>query len=102
MTYARTRRPTHPGVVLKELYLDALGIGISEFAEHVGVSRKTVSAVVNGHARVTPELAVRFALALPSTSAAMWLNLQRECDLFDAVQTVPPASVLPFALAVQA
>lgn len=100
MNQQRTRKPTHPGVILKELYLDELGIGISEFAEHIGVSRKTVSAVINGHARVTPELAVRFALALPDTSAVMWLNLQRECDLFDAVQTVQPSTVQPFATAV--
>ena len=102
MTYERTRKPTHPGHILKELYLNELSIGISNFAEHIGVSRKTVSAIVNGHARVTPELAVRFALALPMTTAEMWLNLQRECDLFDAVQAVSPASILPFAVAIQA
>jgi addiction module HigA family antidote len=99
MTPQRTRRPSHPGEILKELYLDGLGIGISEFAEHVGVSRKTVSSVVNGHARVTPELAVRFSLALPSTSAEMWLNLQLEYDLFDAFRAIPPAAVRPFAAA---
>ena len=95
----RSRRPTHPGAILKELYLNELGIGVSEFAEHVGVSRKTVSAVINEHARVTPELAVRFALALPTTSAEMWLNLQRECDLFDAFQAVSPTAVRPFIMA---
>ena len=102
MTEQKTRRPTHPGIILKEIYLDGLGIGITEFAERIGVSRKTISAVVNGRARVTPVLAVRCALALPTTSAEMWLNLQCECDLFDAIQTVPASAVQPFAMAAMA
>ena len=64
MTEQKTRRPTHPGIILKEIYLDGLGIGITEFAERIGVSRKTISAVVNGRARVTPVLAVRFAAGI--------------------------------------
>ena len=88
-----TRRPTYPGEILKEMYLDPLNIGISEFADAIGISRKTVSAIINGHRRVTPEMALRFALALPTTNAEMWLNLQRAVDLYDLRQTIEPERI---------
>lgn len=84
----RTRKPTHPGVILKELYLDELQISISDFADRIGISRKTISGIVNGHRGVTPEMAVRFAMALPSTSPETWLNLQKACDLYEAEQKI--------------
>ena len=74
-----TRRPTHPGAILKELYLEPMHVGISEFADCIGISRKTVSAIINGHRRVTPDMAVRFSMALSNTDAEMWLNLQKAC-----------------------
>ena len=91
----RTRRPTHPGEILKELYLMPMNIGISEFADCIGISRKTVSAIINGHRRVTPDMAVRFAMALPNTDAEMWLNLQKACDLFDARRELAHVSITP-------
>ena len=91
----RTRRPTHPGEILKELYLTPMNIGISEFAEGIGISRKTVSAIINGHRRVTPDMAVRFAMALPTTNADMWLNLQKACDLYDARQALAHVEIAP-------
>ena len=91
----RTRRPTHPGEILKELYLTPMNIGISEFAEGIGISRKTVSAIINGHRRVTPDMAVRFAMALPTTNADMWLNLQKACDLYDARRALAHVEIAP-------
>ena len=88
-----TRKPTHPGAILKELYLDPLEITIADFAAGIGISRKTVSAIVNGHRRVTPEMAVRFAMALPTTNADMWLNLQNALDLYEARQFLTPGTV---------
>ena len=88
-----TRKPTHPGTILKELYLEPLGITIADFAAGIGISRKTVSAIVNGHRRVTPEMAVRFAMALPTTNADMWLNLQNALDLYEARQSLTPGTV---------
>lgn len=93
----RTRKPIHPGEILKELYLDTLNIGISEFADRIGISRKTVSAIVNGHRGITPEMAVRFAMALPNTDADMWLNLQNACDLFEARQRLEQVKIQPVA-----
>lgn len=92
---SRSREPTKPGVILKTLYLEPLGVSVSEFAEQIGVSRKTVSAIINGRGRVTPEMAVRFACALPPSSADLWLNLQRACDLYHAFRAVPCAAIRP-------
>ena len=93
----RTRKPTHPGRILKEMYLIPLHIGISDFAKRIDISRKTVSAIINGHRRVTPDMAVRFAMALPNTNADMWLNLQRACDLYDARRALAHVEIYPVA-----
>ncbi len=83
MSSERKRRPTPPGEILAELYLRPHGISIARFAEAAGVTRKHMSAVVNGRAAVTAELATRIAAAL-GTSAQFWLNLQNAVDLHDA------------------
>lgn len=81
----RTRKPSMPGEVLKEMYLEPLDVTITDFAEHIGVSRKTVSALVNGRAPVTVDMAMRLSVAL-NTTPDLWLNLQRSVDLWNARQ----------------
>lgn len=78
-----TRHPTHPGEILLHHFLSERGIGISEFAGVIGMHRTSVSAIVNGRGRVTPETAVRFAEAL-DTTPQLWLNLQASVDIFEA------------------
>jgi addiction module HigA family antidote len=79
------RRPTHPGQILKHIYLEPLGLSITELARRLGVSRKAISAIVNERKSVTPEMALRLAKAF-STTPELWLNLQRNCDLWQAAQ----------------
>ena len=79
------RRPTLPGIVLSKHYLEPNKLSVSEFAETLGISRKHLSDIVNGHVRVTPSVAVRLAHAL-DTSPALWVNLQTAVDIFDAEQ----------------
>ena len=74
------RIPVHPGLILKEMYLKTLGLTITEFAADIGVSRKTVSAVVNGRNSITPEMALRLSRAL-DTTPDFWLNLQNKYEL---------------------
>jgi addiction module HigA family antidote len=90
----RKRRPTPPGELLVELYLEPRGISISKFAEAAGVSRKHMSAVVNGRAAITAELATRIAMVL-GTTAQVWLNLQNAVDLYDAGRAVKTAKRRP-------
>ena len=79
------RRPTHPGQILKHLYLEPLELSITEVARRLGVSRKAISAIVNERKSVTPEMALRLAKAF-STTPELWLNLQRNHDLWQAAQ----------------
>ncbi len=79
----RMHNPPHPGEVLKELCIVPLGISITEAAEALGVSRKTLSAIVNGRAGISPEMAIRLSKAF-NTSAESWLNQQLQYDLWQA------------------
>ena len=77
--------PPHPGEIIKELCLEPLGITVTDAAKALGVSRKTLSELLNGHSRISPEMAVRLSIAL-DTSAESWLIQQAQYDLWLAEQ----------------
>lgn len=77
--------PPHPGEILRELCLEPLGISVTRAAEALGVSRKTLSAILNGRAGISPDMAVRLSIAF-DTSAESWLNQQTQFDLWNAEQ----------------
>jgi antitoxin HigA-1 len=77
----RMHNPPHPGEVLRELCLEPLGLNVSEAARALGVSRKTLSSILNGRAGISPEMAVRLSIAF-GTSAESWLNQQTQYDLW--------------------
>jgi len=77
--------PPHPGEVLRELCLEPLGLTVTAAADALGVSRKTLSAILNGRAGISPEMAVRLSIAF-GASAESWLNQQTQYDLWLAEQ----------------
>ncbi len=77
--------PPHPGKILRELCLEPLGISVTAAAKGLGVSRKTLSAILNGRAGISPEMAVRLSIAF-DTSSESWLNQQSQYDLWQAEQ----------------
>jgi len=79
----RERKPAHPGGLIKRLYLDVLGMSVTELALILGVSRKTISKIVNEHASVTPNMALRLSKAF-GTTAKLWMNVQQTYDLWMA------------------
>jgi len=81
--------PAHPGAILRELYLKPMRVTITEAAEALGVSRKHFSAIVNGRVPVTPDMAMRLAVAF-ATEAQLWVNLQAQRDLWVVGQNKPP------------
>ena len=81
-----TRQPTHPGEILKYHYLEPLNLTTSDLADAVGVSRKTISKLINERGSVTPEMALRLSIAF-KTTAQLWLNLQQSYDLWHAQRT---------------
>jgi addiction module HigA family antidote len=78
---ARMHNPAHPGELLREYLPEEMSIG--EVAERLGVSRQSLSAVLNGRAGVSADMALRLAKAL-GTSAEMWLSMQVAHDLWKA------------------
>ena len=81
----RMHNPPHPGEVLRELCLEPLGISVTDAAEALGVSRKTLSSILNGRSGISPEMAIRLAKAF-DTSPESWLNQQVQYDLWEAEQ----------------
>ena len=79
----RKRPPTHPGGILKRHYMEPLSLTVSELAVILGVSRKTLSKIVNERGDITPDMALRLAKAL-KTTPELWLNLQQAFDLWQA------------------
>ena len=79
------RRPTHPGAVLREDVLPALGLTQGQFAEHMGVSRLTVSELLHEKRGLSAEIAVRLAMVLRTTPET-WMRMQQAVDLWEAQQ----------------
>lgn len=77
------RRPTHPGNIIKEDYLMPLSISIKDMADTLGVSRKTLSKIINERGAITPDMALRLSRAFDATPD-LWLNLQKNYDLWIA------------------
>ena len=80
---AQMHNPPHPGEIIRELCLEPLGLSVTDDAKALGVSRKTLSAVLNGRAGISPEMAVRLSIAF-DTSSESWLNQQVQYDLWRA------------------
>lgn len=76
------RRPTHPGAILRDDVLPALGMTQTEFAERLGVSRLSVSDLLHGKRAMTPEMAARVAKLL-NTTPESWLRMQEAVDLWE-------------------
>ena len=72
--------PAHPGEILKELWLEPLGLTLTQAAVRLGVTRKTISKIANGHGAITPEMALRLEIVF-GTSAQAWMNMQTAYDL---------------------
>jgi addiction module HigA family antidote len=76
----KMHNPPHPGEILRGLCLEPLGLSVTEAAQALGVSRKTLSSILNGHAGISPEMAVRLSIAF-NTTAESWLRQQLQFDL---------------------
>ena len=75
--------PPHPGEILRELCLQPLRLSVTEAAQALGVSRKTLSSILNGRSGISPEMAIRLSIAF-NTTAESWLRQQLQHDLAQA------------------
>jgi len=88
--------PAHPGEILKELVITPLELTITDASEHLNVSRKTLSKVLNGRGAITPEMALRLELVFKKPSADHWLRLQNAYDLWQSRQNKSDLHVRPY------
>ena len=79
------RRPTHPGAILREDVLPALGMSQTEFAQRLDVSRLSVSELLHEKRSLSPEMAARLAKLLRTTPQS-WLRMQAAVDLWELDQ----------------
>ena len=79
----RKRAPAHPGRIIKNHHLEPLSMTITDLANVLEVSRKTLSKIVNERGSITPDMALRLSRAF-DTSPDLWLNLQKNFDLWRA------------------
>ncbi len=75
------RAPTHPGAILREDVLPALGISVSQAARDLGISRQMLHRILAEEASVTPALALRIG-KLCGNGPNLWANMQTACDLW--------------------
>jgi addiction module HigA family antidote len=86
--------PPHPGTVLKGLYLDPLELSVTNAAQALGVTRKTLSQLINGKSGVSTEMALRIAKAFDTTPES-WLSMQQAFDLWHVRETFVGSEVIP-------
>nr|WP_282556929.1 MULTISPECIES: HigA family addiction module antitoxin [Providencia] len=90
---SKMHNPEHPGLVLRE-YLD--GISVTDAAKALGVTRATLSRILNGNSGISADMALRLEIAL-GTSAEMWVNMQAQYELWQAAQGTRPVVKAIFA-----
>src|SRR3990167_1284667 len=72
-------KPLHPGEVVKDDLIDGAGLNVTEAAYKLGISRTSLSRLLNGHVGISPEMALRLSKLL-NTSIEMWINIQAQYD----------------------
>jgi addiction module HigA family antidote len=84
-----TRRPTHPGEMLREDFVRDYGLTVASLAEALGVSRQTINELLRERRALSLEMALRLSRLFGNTPE-FWLNAQRAVDLWDAARALQP------------
>jgi len=81
----KMHEPLHPGVIVKDALIDGAGLTVTAAAAKLGVTRTTLSRLLNGHIGISPEMALRLS-KLFGTSIEMWINVQSQYDIWQVMQ----------------
>ena len=90
--------PPHPGELIKEICIEPLGLSVTETAKGLGITRKTLSGLINGHSSVTPMMSIRLSKAFGG-SPESWLSHQLYYDLWQAQKKTKKLKVKDFRTA---
>lgn len=91
----RGLQPPHPGTILKEMFISERNLTITEVAKGLKMTRTNLSSVINGHVKISPELAVKLSEAF-GNSAQFWINLQNNYELWHAERKINRADIIRF------
>lgn len=89
------KSPLHPGEIVREILIEGAELSVTDAAEHLGVSRTTLSRLLNGRIGISPEMAIRLAKLLKNTNTLLWMNLQRDYDIWIAENSKKKIRVIP-------
>ncbi|HLB42265.1 MAG TPA: HigA family addiction module antitoxin [Gammaproteobacteria bacterium] len=74
--------PLHPGEIVAEILINGAKLSVTQAAERLDINRATLSRLINGHAGISSEMALRLSKLLPNTDMVLWMNLQRDYDIW--------------------
>lgn len=94
----RMHNPPHPGEAVRELCLEPMGLTVTKAARGLGVSRKALSELLNGHSGISPEMAIRLSKAFGG-SPESWMTQQMQYDLWRATRRAGKIKVKAFEAA---
>jgi addiction module HigA family antidote len=86
--------PLHPGLIVKDALIDNTGLSVTQAATRLGVTRTTLSRLLNGHASISPEMALRLS-KLFGTSIDLWMNIQTNYDIWRIQQSANDIDIQP-------
>ena len=87
--------PSHPGEILKEMFINERDLTITAVAKGLNMARANLSSVINGHLGISPELAVKLSEAFGNTPQ-FWVNLQNNYELWHAEKKIDRATIQHF------
>lgn len=87
-------KPLHPGLIVKDVLIDNTDLTVTEAAHRLGVTRTALSRLLNGHAGISPEMALRLSKFF-RTSVEMWMNLQSQYDIWTVKKDSKKIKVIP-------
>ncbi len=91
--------PLHPGKIVEEILIQGAGVSITSASKMLGIDRSTLSRLINGHAGISSEMALRLSKLLPNTDMVLWMNLQRDYEIRMAMNKEHEIEVEPLKAA---
>jgi addiction module HigA family antidote len=87
--------PLHPGQIVKDALIDNTDLSITEAADRLGVTRTTLSRLLNGHSGISPEMALRLSKFF-GTTVEFWLNIQTQYDVWAIEKIAKKIKIKPY------
>ena len=91
--------PKHPGKIIYEILIEGANLSVKDAANKLVVNRTTLSRLINGHAGITVNMALRLSKLLPNTDMAFWLNLQRDYGILNTTRKSAKIKIRPLRVA---